>query len=390
MTLRFVKLTLVALSLAALLSGAARAAFETRAGAAYVVDHATGTVLFSKNADTPLPPASMSKLMTLNMLFEALQDGRVSMGTQFAVSSRARQMGGSTMFLNERDRPTVEQLIQGIIVQSGNDACVVVAEGLAGTEDAFARLMNERARALGMENSTFANSSGWPNPNQRMSMKDLGILARRLIAAFPEYYGYFGQEEYEYDGRAPQNRFNRNPLLKLGIGADGLKTGHTSEAGYGLVGSAVQGTRRVVFVISGLTSEAERAEEAERVVNWAFRQFVEKTVAEQGTRLAEAPVWMGETQRVGLVAPDDMILLVPATQRDAIEAQIVYDGPIEAPIEEGQQIGELVVNLPEMEERRLPLVADRSVPRGGFVPRLRTAAQVLFRDYVSTEGFNLF
>lgn len=390
MRLRFVKYLLLALSLAAIMGGAARAAFETRATAAYVVDHATGTVLFSKNAESPLPPASMSKLMTLNMLFEALQDGRVSMGTQFAVSTKARQMGGSTMFLNERDRPTVEQLIQGIIVQSGNDACVVVAEGLAGTEDAFARLMNERARALGMDSSTFANASGWPNPNQRMSMKDLGILAQRLITEFPEYYGYFGQAEYEFDGRAPQNRFNRNPLLKLGIGADGLKTGHTSEAGYGLVGSAVQGTRRVVFVISGLNSEAERAEEAERVVNWAFRQFVEQNVADKGTRLAEAPVWMGDVQRVGLVAPDDIVLLVPATQRDAIEAQIVYDGPIEAPIEAGQQIGELVVNLPDMEERRLPLVADKSVPRGGFVPRLRTAAQVLFRDYVSGEGFNLF
>ncbi|MEC8794861.1 MAG: D-alanyl-D-alanine carboxypeptidase family protein, partial [Pseudomonadota bacterium] len=230
------------------LSTAATAAFETRATAAYVLDQTTGTVLLSKNAETPLPPASMSKLMTLNMLFEALRDGRVSLDTQFSVSTKAKNMGGSTMFLDETDRPTVAQLIQGIIVQSGNDACVVVAEGLAGTEDAFARLMNQRAQALGMTSSTFANSSGWPNPNQRMSMKDLATLANRLITEFPEYYGYFGQPEFDFDGRAPQNRFNRNPLLRLNIGADGLKTGHTQEAGYGLVGSAVQGNRRVIVV----------------------------------------------------------------------------------------------------------------------------------------------
>ncbi|MBL3567661.1 D-alanyl-D-alanine carboxypeptidase, partial [Rhodovulum sulfidophilum] len=259
-----------ALSLLAL-AAPAQANFETRAGAAYVVDQSTGTVLLSKNADQPVPPASMSKLMTLNMLFEALRDGRVTLETQFSVSSRAMAMGGSTMFLNERDRPTVEDLIQGIIVQSGNDACVVVAEGLAGTEEAFARLMTERAQVLGMTNSTFANASGWPHPNQRMSMHDLGILAMRLIDEFPEYYGFFGEQEYDYDGRAPQNRFNRNPLLKLGIGADGLKTGHTQEAGYGLVGSALQNGRRVTFVVSGLDSAEQRAEEGERIINWAFR-----------------------------------------------------------------------------------------------------------------------
>ena len=261
----------------------AAAEFETGASAAYVYDVTTGTVLFEKQSDVPLPPASMSKLMTLNMLFEALQDGRVSLDTQFAVSSRAKAMGGSSMFLNEQDRPTVEELIQGIIVLSGNDACVVVAEGLAGSEDSFARLMNRRAPDIGLTASTFANSSGWPNPNHRMSMHDLGVLATRLITQFPEYYGYFGQKEFLFDGRTPDNRFNRNPLLSLGIGADGLKTGHTSEAGYGLVGSAVQGKRRVVFVLTGMNSERERAEEAERVVNWAFRQFVEKTVLKEGT-----------------------------------------------------------------------------------------------------------
>ncbi|MBN2906842.1 MAG: D-alanyl-D-alanine carboxypeptidase [Rhodobacteraceae bacterium] len=356
----------------------ARAGFETRATAAYVVDQTTGTVLLSKNADLPLPPASMSKLMTLNMLFEALRDGRVTLETQFSVSARAMGMGGSTMFLNERDRPKVEDLIQGIIVQSGNDACVVVAEGLAGTEEAFARLMTERARALGMENSTFANASGWPHPNQRMSMKDLSILAQRLISEFPEYYGFFGEAEYDFDGRAPQNRFNRNPLLKLGVGADGLKTGHTSEAGYGLVGSALQGGRRVTLVISGLDSAEQRAEEGERIVNWAFRQFVQRQVLRKGERLADAQVWMGEVERVDLVAPDDLSLLLPATIREEVSAELVFRTPILAPVEAGQQLGELVITRPDMDPVRVPLVAERAVARGGFLPRLKTAAQVLF------------
>jgi len=364
----------------ALFLGSAVQAFETRATAAFVLDLKTGTVLMEKQADVPLPPASMSKLMTLNMLFEALRDGRVSMDTQFGVSTRAAAMGGSTMFLNTRDRPTVEDLIQGIIVQSGNDACVVVAEGLGGSEDGFARMMNDRARSLGMNNSSFANSSGWPNPAQRMSMRDLGILAQRLITEFPEYYGYFGQSEFGYDGRSPDNRFNRNPLLSLGIGADGLKTGHTSEAGYGLVGSATQGTRRIVFVISGLASEIDRAEEAERVVNWAFRQFSERKIATEGTQFAEVEVWLGSETRVGLVAPKDFTLLVPALSQDDLTAQVEYRTPIEAPIEQGQQLGELVVSLNGLPDTHLPLVSDRAVERGGFLPLMRTSARVLVRQ----------
>ncbi len=352
-------------------------AFETRARAAWVYDVTTGTVLMDKDAQTPLPPASMSKLMTINMLFEALRDGRVTLDTRFSVSTRAKNMGGSTMFLNETDRPTVEELIQGIVVLSGNDACVVVAEGLAGTEDNFARLMNERAKDLGMENSTFANASGWPNPGQRMSMEDLGHLAVRLITEFPEYYGYFGEKEFPFDNRAPQNRHNRNPLLKLGIGADGLKTGHTQEAGYGLVGSATQGTRRVVFVISGLDSEADRAQEGERIVNWAFRQFVEKSVAEKGHEFARAQVWMGNDTEVGLIAGEDMNVLLPGSQLDGVEGEIVYTGPFEAPIQQGDVLAELVINRDDLPEARVPLVADRSIERGGLGPRLRTAFMVL-------------
>lgn len=367
----------IALAIALVAALPARAAFETRAGAAWVYDITTDTVLLEKQADVPLPPASMSKLMTLFMLFEALRDGRVTMETEFGVSDRAAAMGGSTMYLDQRDRPNVEQLVQGIIVQSGNDATVVVAEGLAGTEDAFARLMNDRAAALGLEQSTFTNASGWPNPNHRMSAEDLGKLATLLITEFPEYYGYFAQKEYEFDGRAPQNRFNRNPLLELGIGADGLKTGHTQEAGYGIVGSAEQAGRRIVFVLTGLQSEQARAEESERIVSWAFRQFVEKTVAEKGRHFGDVPVWLGDRQNVGLIAGDDLSILLPATQGDELDAQIVYRGPVEAPIEDGEQVAELVIPRNGLPEARLPLVADRAVAEGGFIPRVRTAAYVL-------------
>ena len=358
-------------------------AFDTRATAAWVFDETTQTVLLAKNADQPLPPASMSKLMTLNMLFEALQDGRVTMDTTFAVSTKARSMGGSTMFLNEQDRPTVRDLIHGIIINSGNDACVVVAEGLAGTEEAFAAQMTERAKTLGMTQSTFANASGWPDPNHRMSMHDLGIIARRLIEEFPEEYTIFKETEFNYANRAEANRFNRNPLLKLNIGADGLKTGHTREAGYGLVGSAVQGNRRVIFVITGLESDTARAEEAERIVNWAFRQFVLKTVAKGGLRVAEAPVWMGRDSTVGLVPAKDVVLLVPASVQGGISAEVSFTGPLAAPLIAGQPVAELIVHVPDLPDARIPLVTEAAVNRAGFVGRLTTAAQVLYQRFLA-------
>ena len=357
-------------------------AFETQATAAWVYDVTTHTVLMDKNADEPLPPASMSKLMTINMLFEALRDGRVQLDTSFAVSSRARAMGGSTMFLQESDRPTVEELIHGMIVNSGNDACVVVAEGLAGTEDAFAAQMTERGKALGLTASTFANASGWPDPRQRMSMRDLGILARRLIEEFPEYYPVFAETEFNYKNRAPDNRFNRNPLLKLGIGADGLKTGHTSEAGYGLVGSARQGDRRIIFAITGLPSETARAEEAERIVAWAFRQFAEKTVAKAGVRVAEAEVFLGEAATVGLVPAEDLRLLVPALVQDKVEAEVIYKGPLMAPVEAGVPVAELVIHVPGLPDHQVQLVAEAPVAKAGFMGRLTTAAGALYDRYL--------
>ncbi|MEM8631090.1 MAG: D-alanyl-D-alanine carboxypeptidase family protein [Pseudomonadota bacterium] len=362
-------------ALAAVVSaGPSWAAYETQAKSAIVIDLGTDTVLLEKDADVPLPPASMSKLMTLNMLFEALRDGRVTMDTEFGISPKASAMGGSKMFLRAGDRVAVRDLIPGIIVQSGNDACVVVAEGLAGSEDAFARLMNQRAADLGMTGSTFANSSGWPDPAHRMSLRDLAFLAERMVEEFPEYYGYYAQEEFTWEDITQRNR---NPLLGLGIGADGLKTGHTQEAGYGLTGSAQQGNRRIVFVVTGLDTVAERAQETEQLVNWAFRQFVEKPLMDKDTVVAEAPVWMGDETRVNLVAGEDVTLLMPALAQGELTSRVIYRGPIEAPIAAGDPVAELVVERPGLPNATIPLVSDRDVARGGFLPRVRSAVYIL-------------
>ena len=349
-------------------------AFESSARAAWVYDLSSDTVLLEKNADLPLPPASMSKLMTLYMLFEALRDGRVTLDTRFAVSSSAKAIGGSTMFLNESDRPTVDELIHGIIVNSGNDACIVVAEGLAGSEAVFAAQMTERARALGMTGSTFANASGWPDPAHRMSVRDLGQLAQRIITEFPEYYVVFAQTEYNYKNRSEANKNNRNPLLGMGIGADGMKTGHTTEAGYGLVGSVLQGERRLIFVISGLDTEAARAREAEQISAWAFRQFLLKTVVAKGLALVSLPVWMGDAREVSLVAGQELRMLVPAIGAEGMTAEAVYHSPVTAPVAAGQVLGELVIEVPGIAGiKRVPLVAATDVAAGGVTVRLRSA-----------------
>ena len=275
-----------------------------------------------------------------------------------------------------------------MIVLSGNDASVVLAEALSpdGTESGFARLMTERAKELGMAHSNFTNASGWPDAGHRMSMEDLGILADRLITDFPTFYPLFAETEFAFDGRVPSNSRNRNPVLSMGIGADGLKTGHTQEAGYGLVGSAKQGDRRIIFVITGLDTVAARSQESQKIVNWAFRQFAERDLVRAGTRIAEAEVWMGESPLVGLTVAEDVSLLVPVLNDDEIEAEIVYSGPIEAPIVAGDQLGELVVQLDGLPEKRLPLVAESDVVRGGFATRLRTAALVLWDKFGPVGG----
>ena len=356
-------------------------AFETQAQAAYVIDQQSGVVLLSKQAEVPLPPASMSKLMTLLLAFEALRDGRLHWDEKLSVSSHAMSYGGSTMFLDTTDRVTVEDLVLGIIVLSGNDACAVIAEALSsdGTEAGFATMMTERAQTLGMTKSVFANSNGWPNIKQRMSMKDLAILAQHIISNFPDQYRMFSKKEFVFDGRAPSNSRNRNPLLSLGIGADGLKTGHTSEAGYGLVGSAKQGERRVVFVLTGLPTVKARAEEAERIVTWAFRQFTSKTLKQSGNLLGRAAVWMGSSRTVGLSLVGEPKILVPVTDRKNFTSKIIYQGPLQAPITKGNQVAELVISIPGLPETRLPLVAAETIRRGGVLPRLRTAALVLLR-----------
>ena len=248
-------------------------------------------------------------------------------------------------------------------------------------------MMTDRARDLGMKNSTFANSNGWPAAGHRMSMRDLGILANRLITDFPTFYPLFNEQEFAFDGRVPANSQNRNPLLGLGIGADGLKTGHTSEAGYGLVGSAKQGDRRVIFVIAGLDSADARSEEAERIVNWAFRQFAERDLPETGTRVAQADVWMGAESTVGIVIAEDVRLLMPFDQLDEIDAEIVYQSPIDAPVSEGQTLGEMIVRREQgLPEVRIPLVAEADVAEGAFTVKLRAATLVLLNRFAPNQA----
>lgn len=354
-------------------------AFETNAKAAYIYDLTSGTVLLSKNADVPLPPASMSKLMTLYIAFEFIRAGQLRLDEKLPVSAHAESYGGSTMFLDTTDRVSVHDLLRGIIVLSGNDACAVIAEALSpdGSEAGFAKLMTRRAQQMGMTNSTFQNSNGWPHPTHRMSMRDLGLLTTRLIEDFPEFYDMFSQTEFEFDGRAPANTRNRNPLLGLGIGADGLKTGHTQEAGYGLVGSAQQGERRIIFVLSGLSSVSQRADEAEAVVNWAFRQFAARNFGKAGDIVTQAKVWDGSSANVGMALSKDLTTLVPVLGTGEVEFEVEYLNPIPAPITKGAVIGNLVVKTPELEDTRVPLVAAEGVARGGFFRRVLTAGQSL-------------
>jgi D-alanyl-D-alanine carboxypeptidase (penicillin-binding protein 5/6) len=290
--------------------------------------------------------------------------------------------GGSTMFLDTTDRVKVEDLLRGVIVLSGNDACVVLAEALSpdGTEAGFARFMTQRAQAMGMTNSTFANSNGWPAAGHRMSMRDLALLATRLIEDFPNFYPLFSEETFAFDGRAPTNNSNRNPLLGLGVGADGLKTGHTSEAGYGLVGSAKQGDRRIVFVLSGLPSQAARAQESEAVVNWAFRQFTEKSLLKAGETVMRAEVHMGAAPTVALTTAEDLSALVPVLSARELEGEVIYNGPISAPVKKGDTLAELVFAPEGLPETRVPLIAGEDVRKGGFVVTVTNALDHLLSE----------
>ncbi|WP_127105622.1 D-alanyl-D-alanine carboxypeptidase family protein [Pararhodobacter zhoushanensis] len=368
-------LTACVVVIASATASLAQSPYGGRAPNFYIYDFGSGQVLAQQNADIPLPPASMSKLMTLAMLYDALSEGRVSLDTTWNVSTHAHEMGGSSMFLETRDRPTTEDLIRGLAVVSGNDAAVAIAEGLGGTEAAFAQMAQLRAEQIGMTQTTIANASGWPDPRHRMSLHDLGVLATYLIEDHADLYHYLGETEFTWNGITQPNRV---PLLGSGSGVDGLKTGHTEEAGYSLAGSARQGSRRIVYVFSGLNSTAERAEESERIITWAFRQFVERDVLEEGQAVAQADVWMGTQSTVSLVASADLAVLVPAIQQGDIVSRVEYDGPLAAPIAQGQEVAQLIVEVPGLPNPfTLPLVAGEAVPEGGFMPRMRTAALIL-------------
>ena len=358
-------------------------AFDSAARAIMVIDHETGTVLLNKNADLPIPPASMSKLMTLNMVFEALEDGRITLDTRFRVSKNAVAIRGSTMFLRVGEQVSVHDLLQGIIVQSGNDACVTIAENLTGSETAFVQQMNERARALGMMDSNFANATGWPHPNHKMSPRDLLFLANRLLNEFPQYYPMFSQREFTWDGVTQPNR---NPLLGQLYGADGFKTGHTQEAGYGLVGSVKQGNRRVLFVISGLNSAADRAKEAEKIATWALRSFKRQELFNPNDVVAQASVWLGDRDKVNLITKVPISAIAPIG-KDKLSLEMVLNTPLPAPIDTTTPQGRLLIKTEGLPTLEYPLYAQNTIAPAGLLKRMKSAMRLLSARYLGFDPF---
>lgn len=343
---------------AALAPAHAAVEYETAARNAILIDAETGTVLYEKEADKPIPPASMSKLMTVYMVFERLKDGRLSLDDTFPVSEKAWRKGGSKMFVDVNTDISVQDLIQGIIVQSGNDACIVVAEGIAGSEENFAAMMTEKAHALGLSNSRFANATGWPDENHRMSVRDLARLGYLLMTQFPEYYHYFKQDSFTYHGiRQP----NRNLLLGKNLGVDGLKTGYTEEAGYGLAASANQQGRRLVSVVAGLDSARARASETEKLLRYGFMNFETRTIAQPEWSIATADVWLGETASVPLYPRSPVILTYPITKRDAITVTAEYQDTLTAPVQRGEAVGTLTIERPTGDALQVPIVAGQDV-----------------------------
>ncbi len=355
------------------------AAIETLAREALLMDITTGAILLDKNADDPMPPASMSKLMTLFMVFERLKEGSLSLEDSFPVSENAWRKGGaksgsSTMFLEPGSRVKVEDLIRGIIVQSGNDACIVLAEGLASSEKAFAEEMTQRARMLGMKTSTFHNATGWPDPDHHMTARELAILAKHTIQDFPEYYHYYSEKRFTYNGI---RQGNRNPLLYRDIGADGLKTGHTEVSGYGLTASAVRGDRRLILVVNGLPSVKDRSRESERLIEWGFREFDNYKLFSANDAVVDADVWLGEEQLVPLVIDKDLVITMPRKARRDMKVAVTYEGPLPAPIAKGDVLAKLVVSAPDMNNIEVPLVAGRDVGQLGLIGRLGAALKYL-------------
>ncbi len=365
---------LAAAGLAAVLVSPPVSAIETTAREAILVDATTGRVLLERDSEVSMPPASMSKIMTSYMVFERLKDGRLALDDELLVSEKAWRMGGSKMFVEVGKMVRVEDLLRGVIVQSGNDACIVLAEGLSGTEAAFAEEMTRKGREIGLTGSSFANATGWPDPDQRMTARDLATLAKRIIEDFPEYYHYYAETEFTYGGI---RQMNRNPLLYKSLGADGLKTGHTEEAGYGLTASVVQGERRIILVLNGLGSPKARSEESARLIGWALREYGNYTLFKPGEAVDEAPVWLGEAANVPLVMPAGVTVTLSRKARRDMRVMVVYDAPIPAPVQAGQEVARLVVNAPGEEPVEFPLMAGTAVERLGIFGRITTSLEYL-------------
>jgi D-alanyl-D-alanine carboxypeptidase (penicillin-binding protein 5/6) len=344
----------------------------TLAKQAFMVDPQTSTVLLFKDADKPMHPSSMAKMMTIYILFEELNAGRLKLDTRFRVSERARNMGGSRMFVELGSEVTVEDLIKGMIVLSGNDACVVVAEGLSGNEDSFAERMTAKARELGMTGTVFKNSSGWPAEGQWTTARDLAVLSWRTIEDFPKLYRYYADQNWSYNNIKQDNR---NRLLKTVPGTDGLKTGHTEEGGYGQATSTIRDGRRLVLVVNGMTSMAERAQETARLMEWGFRESTNTTVFRAGDAVAEAPVWLGSQDKVPLVVPRPVQITAPSGQTVTPRVVARFDGPIAAPIAKGTKLGTAVVTLPDNRVVEYPLEAGADVPRMGVFGRVTAMIQ---------------
>ena len=356
-----------------------QAQFDTKAKFAILMDEESGTVIFQKDADLPMEPASMAKLMTIAVVFHEIQDGRLSMGDEFFVSENAWRTGGaasggSTMFAELNSKISVENLIRSVIIQSGNDAAIVLAEGIAGSEASFAAIMNELALDIGLENSHFTNSTGLPDPDMHVTARDLADLARYLIREFPQYYHYFSEPEMEWN-KIKQS--NRNSLVELGIGVDGLKTGHTESAGYGSVISTAEGGRRLIAVVHGLTSMAQRTEEGRKLITWGARAFERFAAYPEGAVVAYADVYGGEVPSVGLVGKGEVALYLPRGSRRCLSAEVAYNGPLMPPVMEGDKIAELRVYCDDKLVQAAPLYAAQTVRPGDIVRKATDALKQL-------------
>ena len=353
--------------------------YQTAAAHAMLIEAGSGSVLFEKAADDLIPPASLSKLMTQEIVFNLIKQGRLKATDEFIVSTNAWRRGGapshtSSMFIPIHSKVSVDDLLHGAIIQSANDACIALAEGISGSESSFAELMTKRARELGLTKSTFGNSTGLPDPRQLMTARELTKLARHIIESYPDYYKYYSEREFTWN---KIRQFNRNPLLMMNIGADGLKTGFTKEAGYGLVGSAVQNGLRLIVVVNGLRSEKERADEAKKMLEWGFHNFQSGLLFAEDQEIAQAKLYGGTKGHVPLTAGKEVRLMVPRGSRDKIIARVVYSGPVPAPVQQGQKIGTLKVWRGEFVVLEVPLEAAESVATGSMPRRAFDAATEL-------------